>query len=137
MRKLADTLFLMNAVYFIFMATAHFFSIKVPVLFIYYDVPFYAYQDRIISFAVCAYVILFIQAFRLPQLRSSAIVLMYLTCLGLSSVNVSGDLKNLLAEGQTTAPYWIQTFAILALTLVMHGVHARSGVVAKGKLREP
>ena len=69
MRKLVDLLFLANVIYFILMALAHFFSVKVPVLFIYYDVPYHAYQDRIISFAVCAYVIFFIQAFRLKELR--------------------------------------------------------------------
>jgi hypothetical protein len=33
--------------YFLAMTTAHFVSFKVPVLFIYYDVPFYAYQVRV------------------------------------------------------------------------------------------
>ena len=51
--------FLAGAAYFMFMAIAHFFGIKVPVLFVYWDTPFYAYQDKIISFAVCAYVALF------------------------------------------------------------------------------
>jgi hypothetical protein len=48
--------FLIGVAYFCCMAVAHFFSIKVPVLFVYYNTPFHAYQDKIISFAVCAYV---------------------------------------------------------------------------------
>jgi hypothetical protein len=39
--------------YFCAMAAAHWASFKVPVLFIYFDVPFYEYQDKIISF--CAF----------------------------------------------------------------------------------
>lgn len=41
------------------MAVAHFFDLKYPILFVYFDVPFHAYQDKIISFAVVAYVCLF------------------------------------------------------------------------------
>lgn len=37
--------FLAGVVYFSCMAFAHFFGIKVPVLFVYYDTPYYAYQD--------------------------------------------------------------------------------------------
>jgi hypothetical protein len=51
--------FLAGVAYFCCMAFAHFFGVKVPVLFVYYDTPFYAYQDKIISFAVCAYIALF------------------------------------------------------------------------------
>ena len=60
--KLTQYAFLSGAAYFVFMAIAHFLSIKVPVLFIYFDTPFYAYQDKIISFAVCAYIALFYSA---------------------------------------------------------------------------
>jgi len=42
--------------YFCCMSLAHFFGFKVPILFIYYDTPYYAYQDKIISFAVVAYI---------------------------------------------------------------------------------
>jgi hypothetical protein len=43
-------LLLGGAVYFLAIAVAHMFRIKVPLLFVYYDVPSYGYQDRIISF---------------------------------------------------------------------------------------
>jgi hypothetical protein len=43
-----------GAAYFCCMAVAHFFGLKYPLLFVYYDVPFFAYQDKIISFAVVA-----------------------------------------------------------------------------------
>ncbi len=41
-----------GAACFCCMAVAHFFGLKYPLLFVYHDVPLYAHQDKIISFAV-------------------------------------------------------------------------------------
>ncbi len=43
-------LLLAGAVYFLAIAIAHMLRIKIPFLFVYYDLPSYGYQDRIISF---------------------------------------------------------------------------------------
>ncbi len=43
-------LLLAGAVYFLAIAIVHMLRIKVPFLFVYYDLPSYGYQDRIISF---------------------------------------------------------------------------------------
>ncbi|MGO9015164.1 MAG: hypothetical protein ACLQF0_09315 [Dissulfurispiraceae bacterium] len=43
-------LLLAGAVYFLAVAIVHMLRIKIPMLFIYYDLPSYGYQDRIISF---------------------------------------------------------------------------------------
>jgi hypothetical protein len=43
-------LLLGGAAYFLAVAIAHMIRIKIPMLFVYYDVPSYGYQDRIISF---------------------------------------------------------------------------------------
>jgi hypothetical protein len=43
-------LLLIGAVYFLVVAIAHMVRIKIPMLYVYYDVPSYGYQDRIISF---------------------------------------------------------------------------------------
>lgn len=77
--------FLSGAAYFVCMAIAHFFGIKWPVLFVYYDTPFFAYQDKIISFAVCAYVALFHAASKHRDVALSAIIVLALTVLGLSA----------------------------------------------------
>jgi hypothetical protein len=39
-----------GAIYFLAIAIVHMMGIKLPVLFVYYDVPSYGYQDKIISF---------------------------------------------------------------------------------------
>jgi hypothetical protein len=43
-------LLLAGALYFLAVAIVHMLGTKVPMLFVYFNVPSYAYQDRIISF---------------------------------------------------------------------------------------
>jgi len=119
--------FLIGAAYFCCMAVAHFFSIKVPVLFVYYNTPFYAYQDKIISFAVCAYVALFYAAAQHRAIARDAIVVLGLTVLGLSAVNRSDALACVLAPGQSSLPYWLQTAAIGLYLITLTVLYARDG----------
>lgn len=116
--RLLNLLLWAGVAYFCCMAVAHFFGIKLPVLFIYYDTPFYAYQDKIISFAVVAYICLFVSAARKPDVVPAALVAIWVTVLGLCAVNLSGALQTVLA-GQTTAVYWAQTglLAVYAVAL--------------------
>jgi hypothetical protein len=107
------------------MAVAHFFGIKVPVLFVYYDTPFYAYQDKIISFAVVAYVGLFYAAAQSRAVAPIAISVLAITVLGLVSVNLSSALSSVLRDGQSTLPYWLQTAAIAAYVLALVGLYRR------------
>ena len=119
--------FLAGAAYFCCMATAHFFSIKVPVLFVYYDTPFYAYQDKIISFAVCAYIALFYSASRHRAVALNAIIVLAITVAGLSFVNISSDLASVLQEGQSTTPYWLQTVAIAGYLILLLVLYVKDG----------
>ena len=127
--KLTRTAFLTGAVYFVCMALAHFFGLKVPVLFVYYDVPYYAYQDKIISFAVCAYVALFHAASEHRSLALHAIIVLGVTVLGLSAVNLSEALTSVMREGQSTLPYWIQTVAIACYLLLLLVLYIKDGKV--------
>lgn len=105
--------------YFCAMALAHFFGIKLPLLFVYFDTPFYAYQDKIIAFAVVAYIGLFYAAARHAEVVPIALTVLGLTVLGLVSVNMSDALASVLKDGQSTWPYWAQTglFGVLFLAL--------------------
>ena len=109
--------------YFCCMALAHFFGLKYPILFVYYDVPFYAYQDKIISFAVVAYACLFANAALHRSGVPAAIVALGVTVLGLSAVNVSDALGSVL-DGRSTLAYWIQTGLIAAYLAVLLGLYA-------------
>lgn len=108
--------------YFCCMAAAHFFSLKYPLLFVYYDVPFHAYQDMIISFAVVAYVCLFANAALHRSGVPAALVALGMTVLGLSAVNRSAALAAVL-DGRPTFAYWLQTGLIagyFGLLLALH-----------------
>jgi hypothetical protein len=129
--KLTKYALLAGVAYFCCMAVAHFFSIKVPVLFVYYDTPFYAYQDKIISFAVCAYIALFHSASRHRVVVPSAIAILALTVLGLSAVNLSDALASVLSEGQSTLPYWLQTAAIGLYVITLLVLYVRDGKCAE------
>jgi len=114
---------LAGVMYFICMAIAHYFGIKQPLLFVYYDTPFYAYQDKIISFAVVSYVALFYSAAQHRTVVPAALIVLGVTVLGLASINLSDALAAVLQEGQSTTPYWIQTGLIavyFTLLLVLY-----------------
>ncbi len=125
--QLTKYAFLSGAAYFCCMAVAHFFSFKVPVLFVYYDTPFHAYQDKIISFAVCAYIALFYSASQHRAVALNAIIVLAITVLGLSAVNSSNALASVLQEGQSTVPYWLQTGAIAIYLSVLLILYIRDG----------
>jgi hypothetical protein len=74
---------LAEVVYFCCMAVAHYFGIKQPLLFVYYDTTFYAYQDKIISFAVVAYSALFYSAAHHRCAVPAALIVLGVTMLGL------------------------------------------------------
>lgn len=118
--RLLDALLWAGVAYFCCMAVAHFLGIKVPILFVYCDTPYYAYQDKIIAFAVIAYACLFFAAARSRETVPAALVAIWITVLGLSAVNLS-DALQLVLSGKTTLPYWLQTAALAgyasALTL--------------------
>jgi len=113
-----------GTLYFCCMSVAHFFSFKLPLLFVYYDTPFYAYQDKIISFAVVAYICLFFSAARRLAGTVAALVALWVTVLGLASVNLSPALHEVLG-GRSTAAYWLQTGLLLAYAIWLSVLYGR------------
>ena len=116
-----------NVGYFVAMSTAHWVGFKVPVLFIYYDTPFHAYQDKIISFAVVAYICLFVNAALDRRAVPAALVALGVTVLGLSAVNGSDALETVL-DGRSPIAYWMQTGLIalyFILLIVLYAVGRR------------
>lgn len=113
---------LAGVAYFCCMSAAHFLGFKVPLLFIYWNVPSNHYQDMIISFCAFTYAALFYAAFRHPAAVPAALVALGGTVLGLSAVNASPALATMI-DGASTTAYWIQTALIaayLALLTVLH-----------------
>ena len=121
-----------NVAYFVCMAAAHWLSFKVPILFIYFDTKFYAYQDKIIAFCAGTYAILFAAAFRHRVVVPYAIASLALTTAGLSAINASDDLAKALPPSAPRGAYWMQTGLIGALTVTLALLHASA---PKPKLR--
>ncbi len=111
-------LLLVVSAFFLAMASAHFLGLKYPLLFVYYDVPFYAYQDRIIAAILLPYAILFFATSRHKLLLPYTLVALWITIFGLSYINQSADLA-LVLDGQSPQIYWLQTAAFAALALVL------------------
>ena len=100
---------LAGTVYFVCMCVAHFLSFKVPLLFIYYDVPSTHYQNQIISFSVLAFVALSYSASQNRSVVPSFLLSMFGVVFGLSYINGSNSLSSVMIEGTSTTPYWLQT----------------------------
>lgn len=100
--------------YFVCMCAAHFVGFKVPILFVYWNVPSNHYQDMIISFCALTYAVLFAGASMIPAAVPVALVAMAGTVLGLSAVNLSKDLREKI-QGRSTLAYWLQTGMIAGL----------------------
>ena len=120
---------LAGVLYFCCMAVAHYFGIKQPLLFVYYDTPFYAYQDKIISFSVVSYIALFYSAAQNRDVVPAALFVLAITVLGLASLNLSDDLASVLKGDQSTLPYWIQTGLIAGYFVMLLLLYLRD----KGK----
>jgi len=90
---------LAGSFYFFLVSIVHFFEIKVPVLFIYFNVPSYHYQDRIISFLALGWSIFLFTAFSNPQkqdaLMKAILVAGGVAVFGLFAINSSTDFKAL------------------------------------------
>lgn len=124
-QKILKYSLLAGVAYFCCMAVAHFFGLKVPILFVYYDTPFYAYQDKIIAFAVVTYACLFFAGAQHGAVVPAVLVSIWVTVLGLGAVNVSQALQEVLS-GRSTTPYWIQTALIAGYAIWLTIFYGRS-----------
>ena len=118
--------------YFLCMATAHVTDFKVPVLFVYFDVPSTFYQNKIISFTCLTYTILFAFA-ALHGNTAPAAISMLTTALGLAHVNLSSSLREEIEKRdrskelkpgviwyrRDTVAYWAQTVAVAVYGAVL------------------
>lgn len=103
---------LFGSIYFLCVAIVHMIDFKIPVLFIYYDVPSYSYQDRIISFLAFGWSVFFYAAFTNTH-RNAFIVKTILTSgafaiIGLSVINLTTDFRNL-SSNINVSMFWVET----------------------------
>lgn len=106
---------LAGALYFFSVSLAHLLGIKVPVLFVYFNVPSQAYQDRIISFLAFGWAVFLFSAFSDPQkqrvLIKSVLIAGAGALIGLSINNQVTDFSPLGPEIDVNV-FWLETAGI-------------------------
>lgn len=106
---------LIGAIYFFTVAIVHLVGLKVPGFYVYFDVPSYAYQDRIISFLCFGWSVFLFTAFLNPiknvNLIKAIIISGVGAIVGLSIINTITDFKAL-ALDINVSTYWIKTFCL-------------------------
>lgn len=104
------------------MALAHLTGVKVPVLFVYPDVPSHAYQDKLIGLGLIGFAGLGLAALRdrgaVPILAGA----LWLAVAGLVHVNLSDALAAVAGRGAGTLP-WLSTAGFAALAAAITGLH--------------
>ncbi len=108
------------ALYFILIALAHISGTKVPLLFVYFDVPSNIYQDNIISFLAFGWSAFLFTMARNP-LANLAFVRVFLlgvvgALAGLSYTNMTTNFSNFAPELEVW-PYWAQTGMLAVIGL--------------------
>jgi hypothetical protein len=92
-------LLLIGAVYFLAIAIVHMLRLKIPLLFVYYDVPSYGYQDRIISFLSFGWSVFLFTASINPGRNREAVKAVLIAgftgILGLNVINSTTDFQKL------------------------------------------
>jgi hypothetical protein len=108
-------LLFVGAIYFLGISIVHTFGIKVPLLYIYFTVPSYAYQDRIISFLALGWSVFLFTAFIDPvknrDLVRAVHVAGVIAIIGLSVINSTTDFHALSPKIQP-ASFWKETFGL-------------------------
>ena len=105
---------LAGAIYFFCISIAHILGIKVPGLYIYYNVQSLQYQDQIISFLAFGWSTYFYVASKIRDAVPPLLLSGFIALIGLANINLSNDFN---AEIESTAPFWIQ-FIILFIYIV-------------------
>ena len=87
-----------GSLYFFLVSVAHLIGLKVPILFIYYNVPSYAYQDKIISFLAFGWSVFIFSAFLNP-IKNSLLIRAILIAgagaiIGLEFINTYTDFES-------------------------------------------
>jgi len=97
--KILRLLLLAGSVYFFIVAIFHMVGIKIPPFFIYYNVPSFAYQDRIISFLAFGWSVFMFTAFLNPiknkMLIQAILIAGVGAVIGLEMINTYTDFESI------------------------------------------
>ena len=91
-----------GSIYFLLVAVFHMTGIKIPPFFIYFNVPSYAYQDRIISFLAFGWSVFLFTSFLNPiknkMLIQAILIAGAVAVIGLEIINTYTDFQTFSSE---------------------------------------
>jgi hypothetical protein len=104
-----------GVIYFLGVGIAHMAGIKIPLLYIYFNIPSYGYQDKIISFLSLGWAIFFLTAFINPEknmhLIKSLVIAGFGAIIGLGVINLSTNFRGL-APTSNIFVFWIELLVL-------------------------
>jgi len=109
-------LILAGSIYFLAVAIVHQIGIKIPLLYIYFDVFSLEYQDRVISFLAFGWAVFFFSAYKI-SIKNIEIVKYLISAgtvgvLGLTLNNLRTDFSKISSNSNIWV-HWVGTFALL------------------------
>ncbi len=132
-------LLLIGAVYFLAVAIVHMLRIKVPLLFIYFDLPSYGYQDRIISFFSFGWSMFMFVASLDPAKNRDAVKAIIIASLGaifgLTVINSVTDFRALAPDVEPSV-FRIENLGLSAYVAALIFSYFLSGKQGAGKARD-
>ena len=112
--------------YFLLIALAHVTGTKLPLLFVYFNVPSTAYQDNIIAFLAFGWAVFVVTAARDPLANLSLVRALLVAAggavAGLSYINLTTDFAAL-APGIAIWPFWAQTGVLAVILIWLSGLY--------------
>ena len=122
-------LILAGSIYFAVVAVVHQIGIKIPLLYIYFDVPSTEYQDRIISFLAFGWAVFFFAAYKISA--KDIQIVKFLIVAGIAGV-IGLVINNLRTDFTVLNPncnvwiYWFGTFALFVYLMSLIVFYKRS-----------
>ena len=102
-----------GAAYFVCVAIAHWAGVKVPGLFVYYNIPSYAYQDKGIGILSFGWAMFLFAASKELSILPAIIAAGMAGILGFSIINLSGEVA-FLAGSKGVAGFWVVVIGLAA-----------------------
>jgi len=122
--------------YFALVALAHMSGVKIPLLFVYFNVPSNAYQDKIIAFMTFGWAVFFFTTafdpLRHMQFVRATLIAGTCAVAALAYINLSTDFAALSKDIEAW-PFWLETLLLAFIVAWLYGLYIWVQKVAQEK----
>jgi len=134
-----------GAIYFALISIAHMFGWKVPIFFIYYNLPSFAYQDKLIALLAFGWAMFLYSGYKSTKANELVaakyiIISLYGAIVGLIIINSSTNFNALVRFAEDLpsilriSHFWIETIILFFYPLALTGLYY---LARKNKLQQP